>query len=550
MPPRPKPVVLAILDGWGLAPAGPGNAQSLSKLPVMSDLWANYVHTQLIAHGESVGLPKREPGNTETGHINIGAGQIVYQDLPRINMSIADGSFFQNPALVAAAAHVKANKSSLHLLGLVGGGGVHSDLTHFFALLRFCHEQGINSVFIHAFTDGRDSPPTAAITYLNQLNTVMSREGVGTFASVSGRYYAMDRDFRWDRTAKTYECLTQGKGKTAATIFEAVSNAYAQGKTDEFIEPTCVLGSNGQPVSLVKANDAVIFVNFRIDRPRQLTKAFVLPDFEATANKVTFDPFQVKYSHKHISEGNANQQHPFVRGPQVPNLYFVTMTEYERNLPVHIAFPPQSVPNPIGRVVSEFGLKQLRMSESEKERFVTYYFNGLKEDPFAGEDRLIVPSPKVPTYDKKPEMSAYLTTEQLIAKVQSGAYDFIVINYANADMVGHTGNIQATIKACEAVDACLGKLCPVIEAAGGVLAITADHGNAEEMINLTTGAVDTEHNANPVPFIIVGKDYHKPIQLPQGILADISPTILALLQIPLPITMSGRNLLANIAPAV
>lgn len=546
---RPRPVVLAILDGWGLAPAGPGNAQSLSRIPHMDDLWNNYVHTQLIAHGESVGLPKREPGNTETGHINLGAGLIVYQDLPRINMSIADGSFFQNPALMAAMAHVKAHKSSLHLMGLVGGGGVHSDLTHFYALLRMCHEQGVNSVFIHAFTDGRDSPPTAAITYLNQLNTVMTREGVGAFASVCGRYYAMDRDFRWDRIAKAYECLTAGKGKTSATIFEAVSQAYAAGQTDEFIEPTNVVDTNNHPVALIKADDAAIFVNFRIDRPRELTKAFVLPDFEAKANEVAFDPFLVKYAHRHVLLNKANQQHPFIRGPLIQNLLFVTMTEYERNLPVQVAFPPQSVPNPIGRIVSEYGLKQLRMAESEKERFVTYYFNGLKEDPFPGEDRLIIPSPHVPTYDKKPEMSAYQTTEQLVTKIQSGTYDFIIINYANADMVGHTGNIPATIKACEAVDTCIGNLFAAIDAAGGVLVITADHGNAEEMINLSTGASDTEHNANPVPLIIAGKDYHKNIQLPQGILADVAPTLLTLLQIPLPISMSGRNLLANIQPS-
>ncbi len=541
---RPKPVVLAILDGWGIAPPGPGNAITLAKTPVMSYLWQKYVHTQLIAHGESVGLPKREPGNTETGHLNIGAGSIVYQDLPRINMSIADGSFFQNLSLVQAAKHVKEHSSQFHILGLIGGGGVHSDLSHFYALLRFCHEQQLTQVFLHLFTDGRDSPPTSSLTYIHQLETVMSREGVGLIATVMGRYYAMDRDFRWDRIQKAYRCLTEGAGLTAPNIDTAISQSYAAGHTDEFVEPTVITGNSSQPTAVVKAGDSVVFVNFRIDRPRELTKAFTLDDFKNTANIIGFDPYAIEFTKKHEIDANQiSKQKPFTRGVKIPDLFFVTMTEYEKNLPVHIAFPPLGVETPIGKVISDQGLMQLRMAESEKERFVTYYFNGLREDPFPHETRIIIPSPKVSTYDKKPEMSAFETTPRLISEIRSGRYDFIVINYANPDMVAHTGNLQAAIKAVEVVDTCIGQVYPVLLEVGGVLVITADHGNAEEMINMSTHEVDTEHNANPVPFIIVGNDYQTGQQIPQGISADISPTLLSIMQIPLPLSMNGRNLL-------
>lgn len=545
---RPKPVILTILDGWGIAPPGPGNAISQSQTPNIQSLWSSYVRTQLIAHGESVGLPKREPGNTETGHLNLGAGRIVYQDLPRINMSIADGSFFQNPALTSAAAHVKTNHSSLHILGLVGGGGVHSDLSHLFALLRFFRDHLVKQVYIHIFTDGRDSPPTAALTYIKQLQMVMVREEVGQIASVMGRYYAMDRDFRWDRTAKAYFCLSKGEGKTAPDIESAISSAYAAGQTDEFIEPTVILSANMQPAALIKPHDGVVFFNFRIDRPRQLTKAFVMPDFERMANQASFDPYAIKYYQKHELDANSlTKQQPFVRGRLLSDLYFVTMTEYEKRLPVHIAYPPQVVDNPLGRIVSEVGLRQLRVSESEKERFVTYYFNGLREDVFPGEERAILPSPKVSTYDKKPEMSARDITDRVISEIKVGSYDLIVINFANPDMVAHTGNIPATVKACQFVDGCVGEIASAAIAAGGVIILTADHGNAEEMINPATQLPDTEHNANPVLFILAGNSYRRSVQVPQGILADVAPTILSVLQIPIPISMIGRNLVADVA---
>ena len=544
---RPKPVVLAILDGWGVAPAGPGNAITLAKTPHIQSLSAAYVHTQLIAHGESVGLPKREPGNTETGHLNLGAGKIVYQDLPRINISIADGTFFQNPSFFSAANHAKKNKSHLHILGLIGGGGVHSDISHLFALLRLFHEQQVPQVFLHLFSDGRDSPPTAAMTYIQQLQTVISREGIGQIASIMGRYYAMDRDFRWDRTSKAYFCLTEGLGKTAPSLSTAIKTAYDSGETDEFISPTLIVDPQNRPIATIKDHDAVVFLNFRIDRPRQLTKAFVLPDFESAANLAGFDPYAVKYYHHHdVDAAHLAKQKPFHRPRQVDDIFFVTMTEYEKNLPVHVAFPPQVVDNPLGRIISEANMRQLHMSESEKERFVTYYFNGLREDAFPSEERVIVPSPKIATYDKKPEMSARELTKRLISEITSNSYDFIVINYANPDMVAHTGNIKSTILACETTDECIGLLADAVIPLGGALLITADHGNAEEMINPTTQSGDTEHNANPVLFIAASSQLQLSRQVPQGILADVAPTVLSLLQLPIPVTMIGRNLLSEI----
>jgi 2,3-bisphosphoglycerate-independent phosphoglycerate mutase len=537
-----KPIVLIILDGWGIAPPGPGNAIAQAKVPNMSRFWKECVHTQLIAHGESVGLPKSEPGNTETGHLNMGAGRIVYQDLPRINMAIADGSFFQNDEFRAAIKHAKTNKSRLHVMGLAGGGGVHSDLSHLFALLRMCHEANFSEVFLHLFTDGRDSPPTAAMSFITQIKSVMSRESVGQIASVMGRYYAMDRDFRWDRTAKAYFCLTRGEGKTAESIETAVSSAYSDKKTDEFIEPTLIVKEG-----VIKDNDAVIFFNFRIDRPRQLTKAFVLPKFDDRANVVGFDPYAVEYVKKHEVSGDSAKQKPFDRGAPLKNLYFVTMTEYEQKMPAKIAFPPQAVESPLGDVISRHGLKQLRITESEKERFVTYYFNGQQEEIFKAEDREIIPSPKVATYDLKPEMSSRELTDKIIENVRSKKYDLIIVNYPNADMVGHTGVLKATIKGCEAVDLCMGDLEEeIVNKSDGIMLITADHGNAEEMVNRSTGDTDTEHNSNPVPLIVIGKNYRTKAQLPQGILADIAPTILSLLNLSIPAAMTGKNLLATL----
>ncbi|MBI4034835.1 MAG: 2,3-bisphosphoglycerate-independent phosphoglycerate mutase [Candidatus Chisholmbacteria bacterium] len=537
----PQPIVLLILDGWGLATPGPGNAITLAKTPHFNRFWNTYPHTQLIASGEAVGLPAHENGNTETGHLNLGAGHIVYQDLPRINMAIADGSFFQNPTLVTCFNHIRTYSSNLHLLGLVSVGTVHSSLDHLFALLRLAKDQGLKTTYLHLFTDGRDSPPTSAINLIKQIETHCQTLKVGQIASITGRYYAMDRDQRWDRTQAAYETLTQGSVITAPNATQAINQAYSQNHTDEFVPPTTIINSSGQPVSLIQDNDAVIFFNFRIDRPRQLTKAFVLPNFETAAAPTGFDPYAVKYFKTHLPPPTPSQ--PFTRQKIFTNLFFVTMTEYERGLPVTVAFPPQAVPNPLGRILSDHQKSQLRLTETEKERFVTYYFNGLREDPFPGEDRIIIPSLQVPTYDTKPQMATLELTQTLLQRLVNFNYDFVLVNFPNPDMVAHTGNLKATIIACETVDQSLGQITLNVLGKGGAVIITADHGNAEELINLQTGAVDTEHSNHPVPFILITSDSLTNTQLPQGILADVAPTILKLLQIPPPSTMTGRSLI-------
>jgi 2,3-bisphosphoglycerate-independent phosphoglycerate mutase len=545
-----KFVCLVVLDGWGIAPPGPGNAIDLASTVNMDRFWASFPHTQLAASGEAVGLPRGEAGNTETGHLNLGAGRIVYQDLARINMSIADGTFFKNPTLLAAIEHAKKNSSNLHYLGLIGAGGVHSNLEHLYALIRLASTLQFKNLFLHLITDGRDSPPTASKSYLNQVREVFTREGVGQIASIMGRYWAMDRDLRWDRTEKAYRALTLGQGHLVKTPEEGIDMSYSQGKTDEFIEPSIISLPNGSPVSLIKENDAVIFFNFRIDRPRQLSRAFVFPDFSQANVDFGYDPYLVKYEKKHLVEKHGIQK-PFERGPMIKNLFFVTMTEYGKSLVEHgakVAFPPEKVDMPLGRVIAEAQKKQLRMSESEKERFITFYFNGQQEVAFDGEDRQIIPSPKVATYDLKPEMSARELTEALLEKLRrdNHEYSFILVNFANPDMVGHTGSIGPAVKACEVVDECVGKIANMILAYEGTLLVTADHGNAEEMINPHTGAIDTEHSESPVPFIAISRALlGKPQNLPAGILADIAPTVLGLLGIEQPTSMTGRNLLAD-----
>lgn len=537
----PKPVVLIIMDGWGIAPEGPGNSVTLAKTPNINKLWAVYPKTLLSASGESVGLPKGESGNSEAGHLNLGAGQAVLQELPIIDMSIADGSFFTLSAFLSAINHAKKNGSHLHLMGLMGAGGVHSSLTHLFALLKLAKIQQLNQVYLHLFTDGRDSPPTSALIYINQLEEEMKKIGIGKIASIVGRYYAMDRDHRWLRTQKAYELMVSGKGEIFNSVLEGLDASYKRDKTDEFVEPFLV--KDEDKIHLIEDNDAVIFFNFRIDRPRQITKAFVLPDFERLVIKKTaFDPYAERYGLKQYQPPMATTT--FKREKILKNLFFVTMTQYEPGLPVEIAFISESVKIPLGRVLAEKELRQFHIAETEKERHVTYYFNGRREKPLPGEDQVEIPSPKVKTYNLKPEMSAYGVTEELLKRIKSGFYDFIVVNYANPDMVGHTGIIQAGIKACEVVDDCLGKVVQTILNLDGVCLITADHGNVEEMINLKTGERDTEHSTNPVPFIVIDKRFDSGGRtLPKGILADIAPTILAIMEIEPPSLMSGRNLL-------
>ena len=532
------PVVLIILDGWGTANPGPGNAVSLAKLPNFNRYWSAYPHGLLSASGEAVGLPHGEVGNSETGHLNLGAGRIVFQDLPRINMSIADGSFWQIAAFKQACDHVKKNNSSLHLMGLVGAGGVHSSVEHLFALLRLAKNESVRQVWLHLFTDGRDSPPTSAGIYLEKIQALCQMLGVGQFASLTGRYFAMDRDLRWERTQKAYELLVEGKGTKKSSFQEALKASYDEGKTDEFIEPV-LLNENG----LIKDNDAVIFFNFRIDRPRQLTKAFVLDNFEQLhLDKCSFDPYAERYGLKQYECSKDGKT--FKRNKIIKNLFFVTMTEYEKNLPTQIAFPPDLVRLPLARILSEAGLRQFHISETEKERFVTYYFDGQREEPYPGEDWKEIQSPAVATYDLKPEMSVEAVCAESLKAIKSGIYNFIVINFANPDMVGHTGVLAAGIKACEAVDQNLGKIVNTVLELGGISVITADHGNVEEMINLSSGQIDTEHSSNPVPFIIVHRDpKFSGRALAKGILADVAPTILALMNIRKPDSMTGRNLL-------
>ncbi len=540
-----KPLVLIVLDGWGLAPPGPGNAISLARLTNFPKYWASYPHTQLTASGESVGLPVGEDGNTETGHINIGAGSVIYQDLPRINMAIKNGIFNRNEAFIGAIRYANQHHSNLHLLGVVSDAGVHASREHLYALLQVLKEQNCTcGVFLHLFTDGRDAPPRSAGRFVAEVEAKCAEIGIGKIATIIGRYYAMDRDQRWERTEKAYVALTSGSSLTAANAKAAIEGAYQQNITDEFIEPTVISDASGQAYPRIANHDAVIFFNFRIDRPRQLTRAFVLPNFETAPQPASFDPYAVKYFHKHIVEIDSRLK-PFKRAIVLPNIFFVTMTEYERNLPCTVAFPPEPVRMPLGRVFSDLGWRQLRLAETEKERFVTYYFSGMREDPFPGEDRLIVASPKVATYDLAPEMSALELTTKLLDRLAIGVYSFILVNFANPDMVGHTGNIPASVRACEVTDECLGKIVNNVLALGGTCIVTADHGNVEEMLG-PEGEMDTEHSTFPVPFMIIDHTFDGyPYKLPSGKLGDIAPTILALRNIAQPSEMTGINLLSD-----
>jgi len=526
---KPKPLVMLILDGWGVAQDSAGNAITHANPKNFNDLWYSFPHATLSSAGQSVGLPEGQVGNSEVGHLNLGAGRIVFQDLLRINMSIADGTFFENAAFKAAVDHVQKNGSKIHLMGLVGLGSVHSEREHLYALLSFIARQGISQarVKLHLFTDGRDSPPTSARFYLNEIKSKIASLGIGQIATISGRYFAMDRDNRWDRIEKAYNAICGIGQNTEKDPIEAVEQSYKESKTDEFIEPVIIVDESQVPVGKVSAGDAVIFLNYRPDRARQLTKAFV---FEDLTN------FQTSSGDKIIT---------FDRGKKIENLFFVSMTRYERDLPVNkIAFEPKEVEMPISRVFSELGAKQLHMAETEKYAHITYFFNGGREKIFPYEDRILIDSPKVTSYVQKPEMSTPEITKTLISKVNTNLYDFIVCNFANADMVAHTGKLDATIRAVQIIDNFLGDIVRLIFAKGGGVVITSDHGNAEEMINLRTGEIDTEHNINPSPCIFAfDKLRGQNTQFPQGLLADVAPSILSLMQIPKPQQMTGRSLL-------
>ncbi len=539
------------MDGFGIAPPSEGNAITLARKPNYDYYWNNFPHGELLASGESVGLPANEVGNTEVGHLTIGAGRVILQDLKRINLAIEKGYIYDNSALLKASSHVKKYKSRLHIMGLVSSGSVHSSINHLYGLLQFCKKEEIPHVFIHMFTDGRDAPPNSSIEIAEKLEMYLETSRIARIASVSGRYYAMDRDRRWSRTEKTYKAMVMGQGVTANSTIEAIKTAYGKGQTDEFIEPTVIIGPEGKP-EVIEDNDAAVFFNYRVDRPRQLTMAFVMPDFEKLKTfDFGYDPETSKV------EGEVKISETFIRQKVPKNLFFVTMTEYQKNLPVSaVAFGPEQVNDPIGRMLSEAGIRQLRMAESEKERFVTYYFNGLKEEPFQGEDVLIVPSPKVATYDKKPEMSLPKLVSECIKQIRRDIYGFVVINFANPDMVAHSGNLKASILAIEIVDKHLGRLVKAISDQDGTILITADHGNAEELLSFPTssfyftsakGSVNTEHSNNPVPLLIISKSVrgNKTI-LPKGGLSDLATTILKLLDIQIPQGMTGRNLFASL----
>lgn len=523
--PRRQPIILVIIDGLGVAPPSRGNAIALAKTPVMDSLIERYPTVTLQAAGDAVGLSWGEMGNSEVGHLTIGAGKVIYQDLPRITRAIVDGSFFDNPAFSQAIEAVRQNDSQLHILGMFSPSGVHSFDEHAFALLELCQRQHLRSVFTHVILDGRDSPYNSGLQFVGKLQRKIEALGLGRIATISGRFYAMDRDSRWDRTALAYLAMTAGQGPTATDPLATIQDSYRRGVYDEQFLPTVIVDA-GRPVATVGNRDAVIFFNFRNDRARQLTKAFVLPGWEK-----------------------------FARPEYLQDLVFVTMTEYEKNLPVSIAFPPETITNPLAKVYSQAGLRQLHVAETEKYAHVTFFINGGQEQPFAGEDRVLVPSPSVGSYDLKPDMSARSITDRVIGGLNTGQYSLVVINFANPDMIGHTGNIPATVKGIETVDQCLGRIVNATLSINGLVMITGDHGNAEAKIDGQTGAVNKEHSANPVPLIVVGDNlplsagrYHAPMRdlsslTPVGVLADVTPTLLGLAGLPVPPDMTGHNLM-------
>ncbi len=505
-----KPVMLMILDGFGISDKLDGNAVREAKKPNFDNLMAKYPHTQLSACGLDVGLPEGQMGNSEVGHLNIGAGRIIYQELTRISKEIKEGKFFDNEALNYACDEAIKNNSAIHLMGLLSDGGVHSHINHLKALLSLCKKKGVKKVYVHCFLDGRDVAPGSAIDFVKDLQKFMAEEGVGEIATLSGRYYAMDRDNRWERIELAYNAMVKGEGNKYTSADLALKAAYHDNKTDEFVIPS-VITKNDKPVGTIKDKDSVIFFNFRPDRAREITRAI---------NDAEFSGFQRDRL----------------------NLTYVCMTQYDKTLEnVRVAYTPEHYNNTLGEYISKKGLKQLRIAETEKYAHVTFFFNGGVEQPNEGEERILIPSPKVATYDLKPEMSAYEVTDAVLNALSEDKYDLIILNYANPDMVGHTGVIEAAVKAVETVDTCLGKVVDKIVSMDGTVFITADHGNAETMIDYSTGKPMTAHTTNLVPFIYVSN--HSKDLKEGGILADISPTILTEMGLDIPEEMEGKSLI-------
>ena len=507
---RKKPVMLMILDGWGIAPPSSTNAVTRARTPHLDYYFNRYPHSQLRCSGEAVGLPEGQMGNSEVGHLSIGSGRIIYQSLTRISRAVKDGSLEKNPVLVKAMEEARDGGKKLHLLGLLSDGGVHSHIDHLLGLLAMAQKMGVEKVCVHAFLDGRDTPPQSAAPFLEQVEKACKELGVGQIATVSGRYYAMDRDKRWERIRKVYDCMTGGEALEAPSAAEGLAAAYGAGQTDEFVVPFRVAGVDGK----VEKGDSLIFFNFRPDRARELTHVFTDPEFAGFPRKETALP-----------------------------VHFVSMTEYEKGLQAAVAFPPEAIKDTLAEVVSRAGLHQLHIAETEKYAHVTFFFNGGREQPFPNEDRILVPSPKVATYDLQPEMSAYLVTEKLQEALAKDLYDLVILNFANPDMVGHTGSLEAAVKALEAVDECVGSLAETVLQKGGALCITADHGNLEEMEDPVTHAPMTAHTTNPVPFLVVGAE--SGTQVEDGGLSDIAPTLLDLLDLPEPEAMTGHSLLVR-----
>ena len=506
-----KPILLAILDGYGKSEITEGNAVFTAKTPRMDEIFNNNPSTVIHASGMDVGLPDGQMGNSEVGHTNIGAGRIVYQELTRITKAIEDGDFFENEELLAACDNCLKNNSDLHVMGLLSDGGVHSHIKHLFAIIELAKRKNVKNVYVHCFLDGRDVSPTSGVDFAKMLVEKIRNLKYGEVASVMGRYYAMDRDNRWERVSQAYDAIVNGKGNYEESIVTAIEKSYNQDVTDEFVVPT-VLTTDGKPNGVVKENDSVVFFNFRPDRAREISRTIVDPDFNG---------FERKFF----------------------ETYFVCMTQYDASMPnVHVAFKPQTLENTLGEYLSKKGLKQLRIAETEKYAHVTFFFNGGVEKVYDGEDRILVASPKVATYDLKPEMSAYEVTDKLLEALDKDLYDVVILNFANCDMVGHTGIMDAAVKAVEAVDECIGKVYDKIKEKDGVILITADHGNAEQMIDPSDKSVFTAHTTNIVPLIVSGMG---DIELKSGRLADLAPTMLDIMELEIPAEMSGESLIVK-----
>jgi 2,3-bisphosphoglycerate-independent phosphoglycerate mutase len=528
---RPKPLVLIILDGWGYSPKTEANAIALASKPTYDRLLREYPNTLIHTSGPFVGLPQGQMGNSEVGHLNIGAGRIVHMDITRIDLMIQNGDFFSDSTLLGAVKHARTGGRRLHLFGLVSDGGVHSQQAHLYALLKMAKQQGVDRVYVHAFMDGRDTLPTNGAGYLEQLQQKMRDYNSGKIASVNGRYYAMDRDRRWERIAKAYNAMVLGNGEGGKYVdpVQGMKDSYNKVVTDEFVIPFVCVDNKGEALATIRDEDSCICFNFRADRVRQITRALAR-DSGLSAQGGRELP----------GAGDLDNTIPRDRVPS--NLHYVCMTQYDKNFTLPVVIPPESMVNILANVMGHTNLRNLRVAETEKYAHVTYFFNGGVEQPFPGEDRLLVPSPKVATYDLKPEMSAAGIAQGVVKAVEDGTFDVMIVNFANADMVGHSGKIEPTIKAVETVDACLGEIEKAVCARGGAMLITADHGNAEQMIDPATGGPHTAHTTNPVPFIVVSEDAKQFTLKSNGSLRDISPTILGMLNLPEPKEMTGQDL--------